>query len=261
MREDGLACSRLASRRCPACGVTQKRYGRAGPEVGMSFTHANGTEVRPKRRCARMKVLIGVDPHKASVAVAVVDEAKGELVERASFPQNRAGLRSIEDAGRNVSPSAVGRLRLWRPRGRHLAGRLAAAGESVVDVPRPSSRHGCGCSRASLATPARTMGSMLSPPPWPPRAPSDWQRSIPRSARRRCACFLRGARTWSPGVPEHSRQPARASAGPPPRRGSRDALSPPSRAHLARHTTPGRRLVQPPPRVGLGDPARHPDAR
>ncbi len=36
------------------------------------------TEVR-----ARMKVLIGVDPHKASVAVAAVDEALGELVERA----------------------------------------------------------------------------------------------------------------------------------------------------------------------------------
>jgi hypothetical protein len=35
-----------------------------------------------------MKVLLGVDPHKASVAVAVVDEAKGELVERATFPQD-----------------------------------------------------------------------------------------------------------------------------------------------------------------------------
>jgi hypothetical protein len=35
-----------------------------------------------------MKVLIGVDPHKVSVAVAVVDEASGELIERASFPQN-----------------------------------------------------------------------------------------------------------------------------------------------------------------------------
>ena len=34
------------------------------------------------------RVLIGVDPHKASVAVAVVDEAVGELIERASFPQN-----------------------------------------------------------------------------------------------------------------------------------------------------------------------------
>ena len=43
-----------------------------------------------------MKVLIGVDPHKASFAVAVVDEAVGELDERATFPQNRAGLRSLE---------------------------------------------------------------------------------------------------------------------------------------------------------------------
>jgi hypothetical protein len=43
-----------------------------------------------------MKVLIGVDPHKGSVAVAAVDEAKGELLERASFPQDRAGLRALE---------------------------------------------------------------------------------------------------------------------------------------------------------------------
>ena len=43
-----------------------------------------------------MKVLIGVDPHKESVAVAAVDEATVELVERASFPQDRAGLRALE---------------------------------------------------------------------------------------------------------------------------------------------------------------------
>jgi hypothetical protein len=35
-----------------------------------------------------MKVLIGVDPHKASVAVAAVDEDAGELLEHASFPQD-----------------------------------------------------------------------------------------------------------------------------------------------------------------------------
>ncbi len=34
-----------------------------------------------------MKVLIGVDPHKASVAVAVDDEVGG-FVERATFTQN-----------------------------------------------------------------------------------------------------------------------------------------------------------------------------
>jgi hypothetical protein len=43
-----------------------------------------------------MKVLIGVDPHKASLAIAMVDEATGELLERASFPQDRTGLRTLE---------------------------------------------------------------------------------------------------------------------------------------------------------------------
>jgi hypothetical protein len=70
----------------------------AEPEVGTSFARADGgggpteTEV-----CAlMMKVLIGVDRHKGSVALAAIDEAKGQLLERASFPQDRAGLRALE---------------------------------------------------------------------------------------------------------------------------------------------------------------------
>jgi transposase len=91
-------------------------------------------EVRPKRRYARMKVLIGVDPHKASLAVAALDEAAGELLERASFPQDRAGLRCLERwakrfAERRWAVENAGGL------GRHLAVRLAGSGESVVDVP------------------------------------------------------------------------------------------------------------------------------
>jgi transposase len=81
----------------------------------------------------RMKALIGVDPHKATVAVAAVDEV-GELVECASFPQNRAGLRALERWAKRF------RKRRWAVEnagglGRHLAQRLAASGESVVDVP------------------------------------------------------------------------------------------------------------------------------
>ena len=81
-----------------------------------------------------MKVLIGVDPHKASVAIAAVDEATGELLERAAFPQDSAGLRRLERWARRFTE------RRWAVEnagglGRHLAGRLAAAGESVVDVP------------------------------------------------------------------------------------------------------------------------------
>jgi hypothetical protein len=89
-----------------------------------------------------MKVLIGVDPHKASVAAAVVDEVVGELVECASFPQNRAGLRALEDAGPNDLASVVGRWRMlaalvgtW-PRGwQQLASRWWTC--------RPSFQHGC----------------------------------------------------------------------------------------------------------------------
>ena len=55
-----------------------------------------------------MKVLIGVDPHKASVAVAAVDEATGELLERASFPQDRAGLRALERWAKTVPRASLG---------------------------------------------------------------------------------------------------------------------------------------------------------
>jgi transposase len=81
-----------------------------------------------------MKVLIGVDPHKASVAVAVVDEATGELLECASFPQNRAGLRAFERWAKRF-PERRWAVENAGGLGRHLAGSLPAAGESVVDVP------------------------------------------------------------------------------------------------------------------------------
>jgi transposase len=81
-----------------------------------------------------MKVLIGVDPHKASLAVAVVDEATGELLERASFPQDRTGLRTLERWAKRF-PERRWAVENAGGLGRHLAVRLAAAGESVVDVP------------------------------------------------------------------------------------------------------------------------------
>ena len=81
-----------------------------------------------------MKVLIGVDPHKASLAVATLDEAKGQLLERASFPQDRAGLRCLERWARRF-PERRWAVENAGGLGRHLAVRLAGSGESVVDVP------------------------------------------------------------------------------------------------------------------------------
>jgi transposase len=80
-----------------------------------------------------MKVLIGVDPHKASVAVAVLDEV-GECVESATFAQNRAGLRTLERWAKQF-PERRWAVENAGGLGRHLAGRLATSGESVVDVP------------------------------------------------------------------------------------------------------------------------------
>jgi transposase len=81
-----------------------------------------------------MKVLIGVDPHKTSLALAAVDEATGELLERASFPQDRAGLSALERWARRF-PERRWAMENARGLGRHLAVRLAGSGESVVDVP------------------------------------------------------------------------------------------------------------------------------
>ena len=81
-----------------------------------------------------MKVLIGVDPHKGSVAVAAIDEATGEFLERASFPQDRTGLRRLEHWAKRF-PERRWAVENAGGLGRHLAVRLAAASESVVDVP------------------------------------------------------------------------------------------------------------------------------
>src|SRR5215207_8054151 len=107
---------------------------RAGPKSECPSRATMVAEVRPKRRYARMKVLIGVDPHKASLAVAAVDEAKGELLERASFSQDRAGLRALERWAKRF-PERRWAIENAGGLGRHLAQRLSAAGESVVDVP------------------------------------------------------------------------------------------------------------------------------
>jgi transposase len=104
------------------------------PEVGMSFARVDGEGPTETEVPALMKVLIGVDPHKGSVAVAALDQATGELLERAGFPQNHAGLKALERWAKRF-PKRRWAVENAGGLGRHLAGRLAAAGESVVDVP------------------------------------------------------------------------------------------------------------------------------
>jgi transposase len=79
------------------------------------------------------KVLIGVDPHKATNAVAVLDE-HGELLERAEFSADGQGLRVLEHWARRF-PERRWAVEGANGLGRTLAHKLASAGEEVVDVP------------------------------------------------------------------------------------------------------------------------------
>jgi len=80
-----------------------------------------------------MDVLIGVDPHKATNAVATIDE-RGRLLEYAVFSTSRAGLRSLARWAKRF-PSRRWAVEGAGGLGRSVALRLVAAGEKVVDVP------------------------------------------------------------------------------------------------------------------------------
>ena len=69
------------------------------------------------------KVLIGVDPHKATNALAVLDE-HGELLGRTEFPADRKGLEALERWAANF------------PRSRSLSTRTCAC-RSISKRPTP----------------------------------------------------------------------------------------------------------------------------
>lgn len=81
---------------------------------------------------APAKVVIGVDPHKRLNAVAVLD-SKGNVIARQQFPNSAGGFRELKAFWRQW------RGRTWAVEGcdgagRHIAQRLVAAGERVLDV-------------------------------------------------------------------------------------------------------------------------------
>ena len=79
------------------------------------------------------RVIIGVDPHKLSATIEVVDDRERVLAQ-GRFGTDRDGYRQMLTAARRWSD------RVWAVEGsngigRHVAQRLVADGETVVDVP------------------------------------------------------------------------------------------------------------------------------
>src|SRR5215203_3300303 len=79
------------------------------------------------------RVVIGMDPHKRSATIKVLDEAEQPLM-TGRFGTDSEGYRLLLAAGRQF-PQRVWAVEGCQGVGRHLAQRLVADGEMVVDVP------------------------------------------------------------------------------------------------------------------------------
>jgi hypothetical protein len=79
------------------------------------------------------RVIVGMDPHKRSATIEIIDHSE-KVLAQGRFGTDRDGYRTMLAVGRRYPD------RLWAVGGcngigRHIAQRLVAGGESVVDVP------------------------------------------------------------------------------------------------------------------------------
>lgn len=86
---------------------------------------------------SKQQVVIGVDPHKLSATIEVVDRAGSKLGE-GRFATDKAGFAAMRDYVNRIEPER--KRRVWAVEGangagRSVAQRLLARGENVVDVP------------------------------------------------------------------------------------------------------------------------------
>ena len=80
-----------------------------------------------------MSMIIGMDPHKRSATVEVVDD-RGRVLAVGRYGTDKAGYTQMLAAGREY-PDRVWAIEGCNPIGRHIAHRLVHDGETVVDVP------------------------------------------------------------------------------------------------------------------------------
>src|SRR6476660_6030522 len=86
-----------------------------------------------RRLCKVARVVIGMDPHKRSATIEIIN-SREKVLGGGRFGTDRDGYRAMLAAGRQH------RERVWAVEGcngigRHLAQRLVADGELVLDVP------------------------------------------------------------------------------------------------------------------------------
>lgn len=80
-----------------------------------------------------MPVIIGMDPHKRSATIEVINE-RGDMVTVGKFGTDKFGYAEMLSAGRRF-PERVWAVEGCNGVGRHIAHRLVHDGETVLDVP------------------------------------------------------------------------------------------------------------------------------
>jgi len=117
------------------------------------------------------RVVIGVDPHKLSATIEVVDPVEAVLI-KGRFGTDRDGYRRMLALGRRW-PVRVWAVEGSQGIGRHVAQRLVRDGEQVLDVP------------AKLSAQARVFstgqGRKTDATSWPP-ARHPWKRCAASNA-------------------------------------------------------------------------------
>src|SRR5690242_826147 len=124
--DSDLACTRRSPRR----GVAPEGY--AQLEVALPsllIVH----RVRAEERQRMGRVVIGMDPHKRSATIEVID-ARERVLAQGRYATDTGGYAQLLAAGRRF-PDRVWAVEGCAGIGRHLAQRLLADGETVVDVP------------------------------------------------------------------------------------------------------------------------------
>jgi transposase len=81
-----------------------------------------------------MGVIIGMDPHKRSATIEVVDDQRGAILSKGRFGTDKIGYRDMLAEGRRF-PDRVWAVEGCNGIGKHIAHRLVHDGETVLDVP------------------------------------------------------------------------------------------------------------------------------
>lgn len=80
-----------------------------------------------------MTVIIGMDPHKRSATIEIIDE-RGRILTTGRYATDKAGYAQMLAAGRRY-PDRVWAIEGCNGIGKHIAHRLVHDGETVLDVP------------------------------------------------------------------------------------------------------------------------------